>query len=115
MSTQGFDPARSQTNPDKLAEFIQAPITGNLTEVPGVGPATEKAMRANGVDTTYALIGKYLTLKGEGVESVEHCDRFFWWLDEIGASKGHRSAIVQAIAQKQDITFPGIYDGACYA
>lgn len=114
MAQQGFDPNRSATNPDKLAEFIQAPITGVLTEVPGIGPVTEKALKAAGISTTWALIGKYLTLKGEGVESVEHCDRFFYWLDEVGASKGHRSAIVQAIAQKQDITFPGIYDASIY-
>jgi hypothetical protein len=110
----GYDPQRSVIAPDKLAEFIQAPITGDLTEVPGVGPATQKAMIAAGVTTTYALIGKYLMLKDAGVESVEHCDRFFYWLDDIGASKGHRSSIVQAIAQKQDITFPGIYDGSLY-
>ena len=112
---EGYDPNRSQTNPDKLAAFIQAPITGDLKEIPGVGPATIKALNENGISTTYGLIGKYLMLKETGVESVEHCDRFFYWLKDIGTAAGYRSAVVQAIAQKMDITFPGIYDASCYA
>lgn len=110
----GYDPNRSQNDPDRLAEFIQAPITGDLKEVPGVGPASIKKFAEAGVSTTYGLIGKYLSLKEEGVESVEHCDRFFYWLKEIGTAAGHRSSVVQAIAQKMDVTFPGIYDASCY-
>jgi hypothetical protein len=111
---EGYDPNRSQTKPDKLAAFLQSRITGDLKEVPGVGDATVAAMKANGVSTTYGLIGKYLSLKEETVESVEHCDRFFYWLKEIGTAAGYRSAVVQAIAMKMDVVFPGIYDGSCY-
>ena len=111
---EGYDPNRSRTDPDKLAAFIQQPLTGNLNEIPGIGPATVKLMKENGVSTTYGLIGKYLSLKEEGVESVEHCDRFFFWLSNIGTAPGFRGSIVQAIAQKMDITFPGIYDASCY-
>ena len=30
------------------------------------------------------LEGKYLSLKVEGVESVEVADRFYYWLDHVG-------------------------------
>jgi len=52
-------------------------------------------------------------LKEEGVGPVEHCDRFWYWLQQIGISS-HRGGIVKAIAEKLDTTFPGIYDSAAY-
>jgi len=54
-----------------------------MFQVPGVGPATAKLLRENGISTTYGLIGKYLSLKEEGVEPVEHADRFYFWLKSI--------------------------------
>ena len=115
MAATGYDPSRSQNNPDTLANFLRSPITGDLTEVPGIGPATAAKMKDAGVSTTYALFGKYLMLKQEGVESIEHCDRFFHWLESIGTPAGYRSSVVEAVAKKMDITFPGIYDGELYA
>ena len=52
-------------------------------------------------------------LKEKDVESVEHCDRFWYWLKDIGINS-NRSGIVRAIAEKMDTIFPSIYDGACY-
>jgi len=48
-----------------------------------VGPATVKVFKENGISTTFQLIGKYLMLKEEGVEPVEHADRFYFWLKSI--------------------------------
>ncbi|RYG62786.1 hypothetical protein EON64_17225, partial [archaeon] len=50
-----------------MSDFIQAPLTGDLTEVPGVGAATVTILKNNGISTTFQLIGKYLSLKDEGV------------------------------------------------
>ena len=115
MAAAGYDPLRSQNNPETLAKFLRSPVTGDLTEVPGIGPATAAKMKEAGVSTTYALFGKYLLMKQEDVASVEHCDRFFHWLESIGAPGGFRSSVVEAVARKMDITFPGIYDGEAYA
>lgn len=52
-------------------------------QVPGIGPATVRVLKEHDVTTTYQLIGKYLSLKGEGVEPVEHADRFYFWLKNI--------------------------------
>jgi hypothetical protein len=42
------------------------------------------------ITTTHALIGKYLSLKQEGVEPVDHADRFYYWLKFIGTPAGFR-------------------------
>jgi hypothetical protein len=114
MSDVGYNPARSRTDPDRLAEFIQSRITGRLTEVPGLGEATENLLREQGITSTYQLFGKFLMLKDEGVESVELCDRFWYWLESIKTSPGHRGSIVQAVACKLDATYPGLYDSSRY-
>mmetsp|Transcript_17940 Transcript_17940/g.18009 ORF Transcript_17940/g.18009 Transcript_17940/m.18009 type:complete len:116 (+) Transcript_17940:126-473(+) len=110
---EGYDPARSSVGNDKLSEFMQAPITGDLLEVPGIGPSAKEKLIENGVTTTFALFGKFLMLKDEGVQSVEHCDRFWYWIKDTGINS-HRAGIVRAVAEKLDTMFPGIYDGGLY-
>ncbi|KAG5180527.1 hypothetical protein JKP88DRAFT_185579 [Tribonema minus] len=114
----GYDPKRSKVTDEKLAEFIRQPITGELTEVPGIGPAAVKKLAAgegsNKVANTYQLIGKFLSLKGgddsgKTIQTIEHCDRFWYWLKEMGISS-YRSGIVNAIAEKCNTWIPGIYD-----
>eukprot|EP01032_Pedospumella_encystans_P013559 gene13559-15603_t len=112
--SEGFHPEKSRVNSDTLADFIRAPLTGNLSEVPGIGPATEKKLRENGISTTYGLIGKYLSLKEEGVEPVEHADRFYFWLKSIDTPTGFRAGIVHALAEKVNSTFVGLYDADAY-
>mmetsp|Transcript_68529 Transcript_68529/g.142873 ORF Transcript_68529/g.142873 Transcript_68529/m.142873 type:complete len:119 (+) Transcript_68529:73-429(+) len=112
--SEGFHPEKSRVNAGSLADFIRAPLTGSLQEVPGIGEATEKVMRENGISTTYGLIGKFLSLKEEGVEPVEHADRFYFWLKSIGTAGGFRAGVVHAIAEKMNATFVGIYDADAY-
>ncbi len=103
-----------------------------VCQVPGIGAANEQKLIEAGISTTFGLIGKYLSLKEAGVESVEHCDRsylfslliptihktpisfrFWFWLQSIGVNAG-RNSIIQAIAEKMDVMFPGIYDKSSY-
>lgn len=98
---------------DKLSEFIQASITGDLLEVPGIGPAAKAKLAEKGITTTFGLIGQFLLLKEEGVGPIEHCDRFWYWLNAAGIN-AHRAGIVQCIAEKVDTMFPGIYDASQY-
>jgi len=104
-------------------DFIRGSVTGEITEVPGIGPAAAKKL-ANGenadekVTNTYQLIGKFLMLKGPDiddnkVESMEHCEKFWYWLQDKGIS-AHRSAIVKAIALKVNGLLPGVYDPDLY-
>jgi hypothetical protein len=68
------------------------------------------------VVNTFQLIGKFLSLKGADVKGktvdvVEHCDRFWYWLTEVGITH-QRSGIVRAIAEKCITWMPGIYDSS---
>lgn len=105
----GYDPARSRVSADTLAEFMTSPVDGDILKVPGVGPKTKEKMADNGVETTFQLIGTFLSLKGEGVDVPQHLDAMWHWLAGIGIT-AHRSSIVQAIAEKCNIMCPGIYD-----
>ena len=47
------------------------------------------------------------------VQSMEHCEKFWYWLQDKGIS-AHRSAIVKAIATKVNGLLPGVYDATAY-
>lgn len=93
-------------------------VSGNLIDVPGIGPAAIKKLEACEITNTYQLFGQYLLLKGPDseerkVECMEHSEKFWHWLKNIGIVS-HRSAIVKAIAEKAAGFFPGIYDANMY-
>ena len=66
MADEGFDPNRSQVQDDKLAEFLSAPVSEDLTTVPGIGAgAAGKLASGEGndkIETTHQLIGKFLAV-----------------------------------------------------
>lgn len=109
-----FHPERSRVGADTMGEWLRKEISGDLSEVPGVGPASVTAFKANGVSTTYQLFGKFLSLKDEDVGSVEHCERFYLWLNSVGTAAGSRGAVVLAVAEKLNMTFTGLYDASMY-
>jgi hypothetical protein len=67
MSSDGYDPQKSRVAEDTLADFLRAPLTGDLNEVPGIGPAAISKLadgeEAEAVHNTFQLIGKFLMLK----------------------------------------------------
>ena len=111
--SEGYDKNRSSVGADKLAEYLRADVDADLRSIPGVGPKAVEKLNARGITTTFQLIGQFLMLKDEGVGPVEHCDRFWYWLKDVGIDS-HRSGIIQCIAEKLDTMFPGIYDGSAY-
>ena len=68
-------------------------------------------MKAEGVETTYQLFGKFLSFKGPGMSVSVHVDLFHAWLKDIGIS-GHRNAITKAVAEKCSAWLPMIYNPA---
>jgi hypothetical protein len=58
--------------------ILGVPVTSDLQQIPGIGPAYElKLKEGTGddvVETCHQLIGKFLSFKGTGVTSKEHCD-----------------------------------------
>lgn len=61
----GYDPQKSRVAEDTLADFLRAPLTGDLTEVPGIGAkgAEKLGEGEDAVNNTFMLIGKFLFLK----------------------------------------------------
>jgi len=126
-----FHPERSTVNPDRLADFLNREITGDLIEIPGIGPKTVELLRElqvsynnngsvvhiNGITSTYALIGVFLSMKSEfqdgkirTVDTVEHAQRFYLWWCSLNTPRGFRAGVVHSICEKCNISFPGIYN-----
>jgi len=116
---QCFHPELSTTSRGQLLEWIRAPITGKLDEVPGIGPANithlstiNEATKEHGgdevIDSTHQLLGKYLFFKSLSVSNVENAQLFYNWLKMKGITS-RRDSIVEAVAEKVNIMIPGIY------
>lgn len=106
-----------------MAEFQRGKLSGDLSEVPGIGPAAIKKLAEaenddDKITNTFQLIGRFLMLKGPDVdgnkvETREHMQKFWYFLQETGISS-HRSGIVRCIAEKVNGMMPGIYDASQY-
>lgn len=83
-------------------------MTGDLQEVPYVGPKTAAALEAAGVATSFQLCAKFLEGKGPGVTSQALCDAFYAWLKSAGVNS-HRGAITLCIAEKVALAFPAAF------
>jgi len=120
MASAGYDPKKSRVSESTMGDWMRSPITGALDQVPGVGAAAIKKLAQidEPITNTYQLIGKFLMLKGpdgEGhkVGTVEHADKFWFFLQEVGIT-AHRSAIVKAIAEKVNMLMPGVYEASVF-
>ena len=82
--------------------------------MPGVGPATVKALAEVQIFTTFQLMGKYLNLKEKDVGPVELADRYYFWLKATKTAAGSRAGVVRCIAEKMNLQFPGIYQADAY-
>lgn len=94
-------------------------VTGNLSDVPGIGPAAINAFLNDPDDSTritntHQLIGQYLMLKGPDSEeyttSVREWNQKFWYFLKAKGITAHRSAIVLAIYLKVTSFFPDLSD-----
>lgn len=113
VSGEGFDPKLSSAGEDTLAEFIRAPLKGNLQEVPEIGPKNEEKFKVHGINTTYQLVALLLSFKEEDTDAVEMCDKFWYSLQALKVYC-NRNTIVQCIAEKVDTWVAGVYDSDLY-
>ena len=91
-------------------------MIGDLSEVPGVGFDSNQDKLSSGKDaitTTHQLLGAYLVLRGKGVDNVANAELFNQHLKEKGVTS-HRNSIVQAVAEKVNVLFPGSFDAKDY-
>jgi hypothetical protein len=108
IKPDGYDPRKSKVSNDVMETWRTCTITGNLQQVPGIGPAAAAKLADPGVDdvsihNTWQLFGQYLMLKGpkddngdshETIDPFDHTERFWYFLKSKGIS-AHRSAIVK--------------------
>jgi len=70
-----------------------------------------------GITSTYALIGVYLSFKsdrGREVNPIEHTQRFYAFWCSLGTPGGYRAGTVHSICEKATISFPGLYNSEDY-
>jgi hypothetical protein len=101
---------------DPISDFMRAPITGDIQEIPGIN-SNEKYKLASGVDavhTTFQLIGRVLLLKSFNPGTMQlincelHCALVAQWLSYKGIDNGQSIALI--LIEKIGTLMPGLYD-----
>jgi hypothetical protein len=118
---EGYDPRKSKVSDSTTEKWNTIAISGDITEVPGIGPKAaemlafdESGRESEQIHNTHQLFGKYLMFRAEGTSSYLHNEKFWQWLKAKGI-KAHRSAVVKSIAEKTATFFPDFYDANVYA
>ncbi len=113
-----FTPSMSAATSEQMRKFLMAPISDDLTAVPGIGGVSAEALREAGISTTFALLGKFLTFKAPNMGTVQHVEIFWLWLNDVlqdtKVSVRHKAAAVRAIALKAETMLPGLYNEDIY-
>lgn len=112
-----YDPSKSNISTNTLVDWLRLPITGDITEVPGISKNNAKLLSLGSneydqIKNTFQLIGVVLQLKhskeNELIDCKKHCDLFKQYLINKGITN-NRDTIVQAVIEKINIYFPGMY------
>ena len=103
-----------------MDDFRTGELTGDLKEVPGIGPAAVKLLAEQDITNTYHLIGAYMRMANvTGVNGEQSIDTYqlnqdFWYYLKNLKISSHRSAIVLAISEKVGSSFPAFHDANIY-
>lgn len=111
--TESFNPGASMISPDDLNRWLNAPVGGDLLQVPGIGDKNKETLmklfettsgKEANIENTFHLIGRFLSLRGSDTSNNQHCDKFWCWLKENQIKHG-RNTIVRAVAEKCNILY----------
>ena len=81
-----YDPERSRIRVSQMERWTSAEVSGDLTEVPGIGQNSADALIQRGVKTTFQLFGRFLSyVDEEGM--VPACHQFKAHLSKCETSK----------------------------
>ena len=89
-----FDPTKSSSTTEKLADFCRKEIKSgdDIKLVPGVGPSVQTVLRDNGIDTIAQLLAKFLAQIDGVRDTNEVCQAFYDYMK--GLVKGTSAAAV---------------------
>merc|ERR1712070_223190 len=94
--TDTFTPEKSRISEERLDRWRNEEISGDLEQIPGIGPSTVSALQEQGIITSFQLIGHFLRLiDADGV--LPACDKFKQFLGDCGTPKSYRDTIVLAV------------------
>eukprot|EP00947_MAST-08B_sp_MAST-8B-sp1_P003009 g3009.t1 len=94
-----YDGQATTINEKAALDWLPKPLTFDLQDTPGIGPATENALRRNGVDNPMALLGQFLMLRREGMDARDHCNAMARYLKDVGIPS-HRADIIYGCSEK---------------
>jgi len=93
----------------QITNFIVSPVTGELTEVPGVTPFCKEILNAFGIRSTYQLLARYMACVDPNASSRDIVKSFTEWLESITYPKNLIPICVKVVGEKLNVSFPGIY------
>lgn len=104
-----------------MSAFSEAALTGDLQQIPGIGPAAVAKLNVDGIMNSFHLIGAYIKMceleendDGETIIDTFSLNQKFWmYLKNLGIV-AHRSAIVKAVSGKVGTLLPGFLDANTY-
>merc|ERR1711959_113309 len=97
-----FDRDKSHIPDDTMREWLEKELTGDFTEdkVPKFGPAGQDACAANGVDTTFKLLGMFFTELGIESDPMGACDSLKAKLHDFGCPASHLDSVIMCIFER---------------
>jgi len=109
----GYDPRRSNVSDTTMERFMLGELTGDLTEVPGIGPKAKKNLKVKeNITNTFQLLGHYMSMATieDGKVDTFLLNQEFWLFLEGCKISSHRSAIVKAVSAKVATSFTQFSD-----
>jgi len=67
-----YNHIKSEFSAGAIDTFVSAAVDADMTTVPELGPANAAVFKAAGIETTHALLGKYLSLHKADITGKQH-------------------------------------------
>jgi len=94
---------------DIVAEFILAPLSGELTNIPGMVNDSIPILRNIGIVNTYQLVGFFLSFKQSEQSSIDLFNNIKISLGSVGIVTNTDLMII-SLLEKIDTMIPGFCD-----
>ena len=110
-----YNPNHTHLNEAATVAWLQLRDLTRLDCIPGIGPKSmERIIECTKncdipINTGYALLGLFISMKRESDTVFDHVDRFYQWLQTTVEVHGNCHQITKSVAEKVNISFDGLY------